>query len=198
MLPIYLTDKNLDFEDLLKLKPQRIEHDWFGATAETLPTFVLARDPLCLWFYAAYAAKPLCETGYKCGAFVEGLWKQDVAELFVCHDTSPAYQEFNLSPSGAWWSSKFESYRKPSRLAAEKAPQIKCFSLIDNDSWQAAMAIPLALFAGFTSLCENSRVNVAFITDTPKQRFWSWAKIQARRPDFHCADQFEALQLIRE
>lgn len=43
--------------------------------------------------------------------FVDGLWRHTCFEVFLAREGSPAYREYNLSPSGEWASYAFRKYR---------------------------------------------------------------------------------------
>lgn len=194
MLPLYTSARSLEFNDLLRLKACRIRTDWFHNAKDHQPRFVLALDSDNLWFYAACDSTPVYCKEHACGAFVEGLWRKDAAELFVAADQGSAYFEVNLSPGGAWWWCKFERCRK--RCAGAEAKfehKPPCFSLVDSSSWQAAIAVPRAWFENLCGFGPQTRANVSFITNTPQQLFWSWAKISSEKPDFHCTQDFEPL-----
>ena len=46
-------------------------------------------------------------------ARAEQLWQHTCCEMFVARNGSPAYHEFNFSPSGEWNAYRFAGYRSP-------------------------------------------------------------------------------------
>lgn len=49
-----------------------------------------------------------------CALPVDGLWQHTCCEAFVARPGSPAYHEFNFSPSGQWANYAFNDYRQRS------------------------------------------------------------------------------------
>jgi hypothetical protein len=95
-----------------------------------------------LWFAASVPAPASVQGHHTCGDFIEGLWERDVAEFFLINARGE-YQEFNLSPDGAWWSMLFTSYRERSArvlkptgvvVSVEREPQ----------SWRGTIGVPRA------------------------------------------------------
>ncbi len=57
-------------------------------------------------------ARPLADrASFPAEGFVEGLWEHDVAEFFLLDRRRGTYQEYNLSPGGAWWAAAFSAPR---------------------------------------------------------------------------------------
>lgn len=125
--------------------------------------------------------------------FVSGLWEYDVGEIFIstCHD--PRYQEFNLAPSGAWWSCLFSDYRTP-------APGFSPPSIVTTwhrhqpDRWQAAIEIPFSVIKlPFTDVTEL-KLNVCGIQGSSPRHYLSAAAISTPAPDFHHRPSFVPLR----
>jgi hypothetical protein len=59
-------------------------------------------------------------------AATDGLWQHTCCEAFIAHPGSPAYREFNLSPSSQWAAYRFSDYRQREdwALPAGIAPRI--------------------------------------------------------------------------
>lgn len=56
-----------------------------------------------------------------------GLWQHTCYEIFIACKGSPAYYEFNLSPSGEWAAYAFDGYRRPragESITSDLAPQV--------------------------------------------------------------------------
>ena len=112
-----------------------IEVDWYGQRAgfPILWSLDLLGDRL--------------EFNFECGApascdevegFVAGLWQRDVGEFFLVA-ADGRYQEFNLSPTGAWWSARFRGYR-------DQECECPCDSVITSaarsrSGWRARLSV---------------------------------------------------------
>ena len=197
MLPIYSFSRALDYSTLESLPSFSFKKDWYGRPLQNAPSFVLASDPTNLWFYASWAAEPAYDAALECGQFMADLWKRDTAEFFLCEDGSARYQEFNLSPAGAWWTCVLKDYRKPEEPGKHSLPRVNCLSHVKGGKWMSAIAVERETIAVRASLTEVSRANVSFIADSPHYRFITWAGLSAAQPDFHKADQFENLGPIQ-
>lgn len=58
--------------------------------------------------------------------FVDGLWRHTCFEVFLARKGSPAYREYNLSPSGEWASYAFRKYRRRGEAdAASPRPRLR-------------------------------------------------------------------------
>lgn len=55
----------------------------------------------------------------------DGLWQHTCCEAFVARPGSPAYHEFNLSPSRQWAAYRFSDYRQRSDWEVPAAPRIE-------------------------------------------------------------------------
>lgn len=101
----------------------------------------------------------------------------DCAELSFGRGSNFAYQEFNLSPSGAWWSQGFARYREAD--PAFRRPQgVECYAQVQQIEpayWQACLqAVPLTEIALPAFKVENAkklRANVCFIWGADPQQF---------------------------
>ena len=63
-------------------------------------------DQLC--FAPAFPETAETVSGAEPGEFYEGLWKGDVAELFLSLPNGN-YVEYNFAPNGAWWACEFSA-----------------------------------------------------------------------------------------
>lgn len=191
MLPVFTNPNLLSLEDVQAFPRQSLPLDWFGTILQAPPFFILARDPQTLWFIAGAASIPQYNRLLPCGTFEKDLWKLDVAELFLSLDDKGHYQEFNLSPGGAWWSASFERPREPE--AKQTRPEVSCYCSFTERSWTAALRINLSSLPKDLAHC---RANVCFILESPQQRFVSFCKIDSAKPDFHRPDCFEEMNFI--
>jgi hypothetical protein len=195
-LPIYSSDTNLSFEQIFNLKDTSIELDWFGQTPQAKSAFVLARDPEKLIFAAKCLQKPYYDKNHCIGDFAAGLWEKDVAEIFIKEDNSTGYQEFNLSPSGAWWSGIFSDYRKEKTDTPLKTDGIRTYSEISETQWKAALEIPVNSLSIKTNLDQSTHVNVTFIIGGENRQYLSYAEILSPEPDFHKLDDIFTLKYV--
>ena len=196
MLPIYKVSSTLTFDKLFELPQNQIEYDWFGERVKNPVSFIVAIDPDKLFLGAKVEATPWYDAVQTPTQFVEGLWNKDVAEIFIGSSQTPAYQEFNLSPAGAWWSCVCSKYRKRDQVAFKMPQGIQTFSKIGSANWQAALSIPLDQFSVPLDLDDACRANVSFVVGKAKRQYLTWANIQQREPDFHRAEDYENVDLI--
>ncbi|MDX1680103.1 MAG: hypothetical protein R3242_05155 [Akkermansiaceae bacterium] len=174
---------------------QELCHDWHGKALQVPAQFGLVEDPGHLWLVAArdQAAAPHPKAG--AGDFQAGLWRHDVAELFVAEASGERYLEFNLSPTGAWWLEHFRAPRQASPL--EVLPQVLTHgSPPGRPAWSAALGIPLDWLREIIGWDADSRLNVCLILDSPGQHFLSACDLGEGEPDFHRPWNFE--KVLRE
>ena len=193
-LPLYTSPETLDFEALAALPKHPLDRDWYGNRPVAESTFVLALDPANLWFSAECRQTPDFDRQFGAGDFVEGLWQHDVAELFLVEDRTERYQEFNLSPSGAWWSGVFDSYREAGEAFNHKLSAINSCANVEQNSWSAAIRIPRASLAIAIEFGPRSKANVSMIIGGGARQCLSWSKIAADKPDFHRFREFVCLE----
>ncbi len=168
--------------------------DWHGAAVEPAAGFSLAMDGSRLWFVAHHRKPADLHPLARPGGFQSGLWRHDVAELFISDPRSGRYFEFNLAPNGAWWSCEFTAARVRAEEAEIAMPEIATFAEMAADgAWLAAMAIPLDLLKARLDFGRQSRGNVTFILESPAQRFLTAAVLGSGEPDFHRPEGFPQL-----
>ena len=148
--------------------------------------FSVVADPFHLWFIASRQKPALIHPKARPGAFQDGLWQYDVAELFLSDPPSGRYFEFNLAPNGSWWSCEFTAPRVRADDAEIAMPEVATYAEMSADgSWVAAMAIPLHLLKARLDFGPRTRLNVTMILESPTQRFLSAADLGSGKPDFH-------------
>jgi hypothetical protein len=69
-------------------------------------------------------------------AFRSELWRMHCAELFLA-SRQPRLSEFNLSPSGAWWSQGFARYREADP-AFHRPLGVECYACVSAVSQHIA------------------------------------------------------------
>jgi hypothetical protein len=120
---------------------------------------------------------------------VDGLWRHTCFEVFLGVPGSPAYCEFNFSPSGEWAAYRFRGYRDGDPLPDEAlAPDIA--SEFDDARLTLSAQVRwdrLALIDAGSSL----RVGLSAVIEAADSGLSYWAlKHPADKPDFHHADSF--------
>lgn len=169
--------------------------DWHGLPLDPPLGFVIAADSSALWFVATRQASACSLPGAGPGAFTEGLWLGDVAELFLADPVGGAYLEFNLAPNGAWWAAKFTSPRvrspqQPDFLTAVTSHRQET----DGNGWCAALRVPLVLLQNEIDFGLRTTANATAILNTPVQTFHSAARLPGVEPDFHQPGHFPPLR----
>jgi len=196
MLPVLISDKRFSLEQLKETKWNQIQLDLSGATCNKDARFLVAMDSASLFVLASAKLPTNCDNSLSAGTFKEELWKLDVAELFIAEDKSDRYQEFNLSPTGSWWSMGFEEYR--SEASTFSPPDnIECSAWRNGERWYASIVIPRDNLWIDLSLTEHFRANVCFILGKKKRSFLSWERLVSKSPDFHLTEQFEAIRAVK-
>lgn len=117
---------------------------------------------------------------------VHGLWEHTCCEIFVAPADSPAYHEFNLSPSGEWAAHAFERYRQGRALAdAALDPRIAVRRDPGKLELEALIRVEgRKLLIGLAAVIEAADGSLSY-----------WAlRHPSGRPDFHHRDAF-ALEL---
>jgi len=185
MTPIvYQTQQSLDGAALPHHLPwQCFTMGWYGQPLEFEAAFQLIQDSTTLYFSARCDLPSPAEPEQAPGAFLKELWKGDVAEVFVRDPHAAAlYQEWNLSPVGAWWTQGFADVREP---AADFTPPsgVRTWFRSHRDSgWLATLAIPRSW-----EVLNDCGLNVTMILSAPKQErtFLSCVPDTDNAPDLH-------------
>ena len=172
-----------------------ISRDWFNQPTLYRPAFQLTLTEETLAFRFKVDKPPECDLNHRRGQFVEGLWEREVAELFVMAP-SGRYQEFNVSPAGAWWSASFSAYRE--REKSLDGLSVRTLAKPEAHSWEVELQVPvrdLVVLDGFE--LDQARWNVTAILSPEEPTYLSWGRIEKSQPDFHRADLFSQAVLIR-
>jgi len=154
-----------------------MERDWFGQPAGFAVEYSLAVVGERLEFNFSSALPPDCEE--KARGFVGGLWERDVGEFFLMAEDG-SYQEFNLSPTGAWWSARFRGYRD--FIREDQCPSMKTGAATTPEGgWKAWLTVELR------DLIEWEKTNVCAILGG---RYFCTGRNNGGEPDFHLASNF--------
>ncbi len=167
-------------EELQVLPRQRFETDWNGEPLAFRVEFALAVEPGFLHFLAT-TDLPTAFLESREGEFIEGLWEQDVAELFIRDADSTNYQEWNVSPSGAWWSQTLSAERvRTPDFSPDRATSVK--RIVQPKGWGIILQIP-----HHEAIWQNVRMNVTLILtdENGSRRYLSCCPDPDKSPDFH-------------
>lgn len=163
---------------------ERAMRGWHGEPVVPPVAFALAADDERLWLLAGRAAPATLHPDAVPGAFVAGLWRHDVTELFVGAAGEPGYMELNLGPTGAWWARVFDAPRVP--RGGPDVPPAGIRTHADppgRHGWRAAIGVPLAALPA--PLDAGATANVAFVLTVPTTLHVSVAPPPPGPPDFH-------------
>jgi hypothetical protein len=180
MLPVHAVPAGFSLSSFLALPPQPLTRDWYGSPPPAAVSIVLAQSQEELFFGGSVEAPLCCDLSPGCGQFVEGLWTQDVLELFWKPSGSSGYQELNLAPTGAWWWCPFRGYRQ--RQDGAPAPTARAHAVRHGDRWSAAVALSRAPLGGVD--LGAATLNVCAILGDPR-RFYTYRGPATAEPDFH-------------
>ncbi len=173
-------------EQLSHLPTQSEPLSWDGHSLPYPLQWLIVRDPRRLWFVASAPGGADFDRQHAAGDFVEGLWERDVAEVFI-KESSGRYQEFNVSPGGAWWSVVLSSYRTREVKQPEMLDPI-IRTEVGEGRWRALLGVDLSSLA--VDLSESSLLHVSGITQKPQRLFFSSQPVPTVEPDFHHPDAF--------
>lgn len=192
-LKFYQASNPLSISVIDQLPYSQFSTDWFGVSSKENVSFVVALDPTSIWVSVKFPSKVLLHPKDKADSFIEGLWDYDVFELFLCDDVTERYQEFNLSPGGAWWSASFLRYREREGIQQNG---IKTWAKNEeNGQFHSYLQILRGSLAISFSCSNNSRANVTAILGNP-QKFFSHEKLSAPQPDFHIVNQLQQIIIL--
>lgn len=125
-------------------------------------------------------------------ARVDGLWRHTCFELFVACDGSPAYEEFNFSPSGEWAAYAFSGYREPAGDGHDALPEgmhPATASAASADRFELRVALPTPVLAADTP--NDLRLALTAVIEDTDGVLSYWALHHPRpQPDFHHPDGF--------
>jgi len=174
-----------------------LNKDWHGEAVDPPAAFGMGIDHGSFWFVATCRQPATLHPKARPGEFTPELWKYDCAEFFLSHPPSGRYLEFNLAANGAWWSAEFTAPRVKAHEEELPVPGVKTFSELSADgSWLAAVSIPLDILQARFDFGEQTKMNVAFIINSPEQQFLSAVPLTGDEPDFHQPELFKQVQIV--
>jgi hypothetical protein len=115
----------------------------------------------------------------------DGLWRHTCLEAFIGSRGTPAYREFNFSPSGAWAAYAFAGYREGMTPLEMPLPGI-ALQLSEH-----ALELAVRLPAEALPVASPRRLGLSAVIETVDAVLSYWAlRHAAERPDFHHPDSF--------
>ena len=203
-VPVLKSTEALSFDLCLSQPFTTLQSDWKGDLSQSSIEFLFAVDDKSVFFISrlnyghgcVLSSRPAPESH----EFVEGLWNYDLAEFFLCSDTTDHYQEFNLSPNGDWWSALFSSYRKRCEGVDCRMKGVETFSRVTGDKTTGfvyfGISIPRSELKVDIAFSESSRLNVTAIVKTPSQEFLSYNAMPGAEADFHKLNMASQVSLL--
>ena len=111
----------------------------------------------------------------------DDLWKHTCFEVFLKVGGTPAYYEFNFSPSGAWAAYRFDGYRSGMGPAEVSAPSIATQRTADRFDIDVDFALPHDIAAA-----TPQPLSLTAVIEDRASRISYWAVAHAPlKPDFH-------------
>lgn len=191
-LVVYSSSRVLSADDARGLPRSSKNRCWNGAVLPHPLSWSVAVDPQSLWFVCELPGGRVCTTQRSHGEFIEGLWNEDVAELFIKGEDG-AYQELNLAPSGAWWSMTLSEYRE--RRAEPKRPSpLHISTTVRDDRWEVVAAFSRETLE--VPLLPSSRVHVSGMWYRPDPCYLSSNPPAGLEPDYHHQDCFQSFSFV--
>jgi hypothetical protein len=163
--------------------------DWHGHPLHGAFRWSLASDAERFWVSLELPAPPPARQMHRSGEFVEALSEADVVECFLM-DPSGCYQEWNISPDGAWWAMSFRRYRqRDPKSVRPGGVSVQVFR--ERDRWRAILSVPIRQLS--VELNQDTRVHLSGILYGPHgaPTFISSATSPGFEPDFHDARCFD-------
>lgn len=186
-----VTDDN-PLAQLYTRTPKLLSRDWYNNTIATPIEYWLGRNSRALLFAARYHGNSELFSGLQANQFYEGLWERDVFEVFLRDPVTGAYQEWNLSPQGAWWSAAFSNYRSRDVNYKPDLSRVEAFGDVTANGWTAALIFPLEnLYPGLQA--ELLEISVCGILGSSPRHYLCLKSDPNSQPDFHHANGFQAL-----
>jgi hypothetical protein len=137
----------------------------------------------------------LCIPPPRAPSLVHGLWQHTCFEAFIALDKTPAYHEFNFSPSGEWMVYAFQRYREFASQPEMPAPETAVRRATGRLELDATLRLD-HLSAGHT--VAPMRLGLAAVVEAENGALSYWAlRHPPGEPDFHHSDAF-ALTITRK
>lgn len=197
MIPLLVFESRQTIDSLKSYCWTKLERNWNAEINQSGHKFLLARDPTNLFLLVDSSLVAICDETTTSGSYVEGLWTKDLAEVFIREDGSNSYQEFNLSPRGAWWSMLFGKPRD--RLTDQfKMPNCQVVSEVRADGWFAGIQIEIASLSIRCKFQKGSALNVTAVYGENPRTYLSFVKLPGEKPNFHQPSVFAPVMLVEQ
>lgn len=189
------SDRKPIFKDL-ECHGTSISTDWFGKTVKHPPRFLFWLDQNSFHFLVQQKESGVYPhpTSQE-GVFQAELWKYDVAEFFLQSRDRSRYLEFNLSPSGGWWSCVFGAPLEPEPGQPRPFPGVVVSAVLDDRGWKASASFSRSSLEEQFPIGPEIRLNAAFILQSPRQIFLTAGNLGGGIPNFHQPDRFPGIKL---
>lgn len=170
-------------EDVFLTPPISLLFGWPVERLRTSPQLFLATDNTFLFFGARFFPPYFYSPEHTPKTFCPGLWECDVAELFIKEPGSERYQEFNLSPTGAWWTQAFEKYRTP--LPHRPPTEVAISTRVTESFREVSLKLPLSELRINATVDSTSQLNLTAILGEHSREYFTFTKPCTDTPDFH-------------
>lgn len=191
-MKVYRSKNRITSERARLVARSVVETCWDGVRLDVPLEWSLACDDHRMWFVCRIPGRASFDATHIGGTFVEGLWEHDVAELFLM-DAEGRYQEFNVSPTGAWWSCGFSAYR--ARATPSPVPgEVLVEARLDTEAWEVVFSVPLRDLS--IPLNKVVGVHISAISRSPYTRYLSSSPVVGATPDFHRRECFGSVEWI--
>ncbi len=204
-VPLYHSPAVLSFQQIGCLPRVELCWNYDRSIAASPIRFAVGLDQESLFFAAEFLQPIVQFENVQRGQFYEGLWERDVAEIFITSEGQKIYQEFNLAPSGAWWSMRFDAPRQRMKVNLQ-FDQVSSRVNITSNSCLASAKFPLSIIAPEISnaskvvespeILSKLRLNVCACLGATSRTFLSFAHLPGSQPDFHQPGSFSQIMLI--
>lgn len=177
---------------LFERDPKSLARDWYGADVTPAVKYWLGKNSRELLVAAQYPGSSQLFPDLAANQFFEGLWERDVFEVFLRNAKTGAYQEWNLSPQGAWWSAAFPSYRNRDLHYTPNVSRVVASGEVTTSGWTASLIFPIAeLYSGIAS--DELEISVCAILGSSPRKYLCLKSDPESEPDFHHPNGFQSL-----
>ena len=180
-LPVYSLSSPVDTPSLIALHHYPLERTLENTSVKAPIYFVFAVSDENLFFGGYWDKVSIDEPKDRAGEFVEGLWEEDVLELYLANteEDEDAYLELNLSKDGAWWGAHFSSYRRrASVFDKDKATILQGESAVYFKYPLSELLVKFEIDKCIGNVC-----GINFVGDSVE--YLSWNSAKQDRADFH-------------
>lgn len=184
----YYSKSCLEIGEISSLGVNEISKLWSGEFSKSSLKYSLAIDPDNIFFLADWSLLNIGLPKKSC-QFKEGLWENDVIELFV-KDEGEQYLEFNLNSDGDWWACSFSSSRKRNNLNLSSLAS----SFVFPEKKRSLLKINYQDFFLDKDFLLPRTLNV---TSCLNGSYYSECKLLGPKPDFHQPSCWKKAQIVR-